>query len=173
MRRRWSRFTPKSQFKKTQFLLHMQSGSSQASLEDSIKLSFSFWMVGQSLCITRKTLTTFSLYCACQNFHSFRTLNIEGTCLSITHCNVLNLWHYDTFLHHLEQHHLVNWTTRFLRLHLASFRVRFSIRAPPSIPHFIISFQPTPHPFSVNLVPFQNIARVHPPRFSDLANSFL
>ena len=33
---------------KTQFLLHMQSGSSQASLEDSIKLSFSFWMVGQN-----------------------------------------------------------------------------------------------------------------------------
>ena len=34
---------------------------------------------------------------------------------------------------------LVNWTPRFLRLHLASFRVRFSIRTPPSIPHFIIS----------------------------------
>ena len=43
---------------------------------------------------------------------------------------------------------LVNWTTRLLRLrsrlvrcfHLASFRVRFSIRARPSITHFIISF---------------------------------
>ena len=56
---------------KTQFLLHMQSGSSQASLEDSIKLSFSFWMVGQSLCITRKTLTTLSLYCAFRDLDSF------------------------------------------------------------------------------------------------------
>ena len=45
----------------------MQSGSSQASLEDSINLSFSFWMVGRSLCITRKTLTTSSLYCAFRN----------------------------------------------------------------------------------------------------------
>ena len=43
---------------------------------------------------------------------------------------------------------LVNWTTRFLRLrsclvrsfHLDSFRVRFSIRVLPSIPHFIIDF---------------------------------
>ena len=43
---------------------------------------------------------------------------------------------------------LVNWTTRLLRLwsclvrsfHLASFRVRFFIRAFPSIPHFIISY---------------------------------
>ena len=29
------------------------------------------------------------------------------------------------------------------------------------------------HLFSVNLLPFQHIARVHPPRDSDLANSFL
>ena len=33
----------------------MQSGSSQGFLEDSIKLSFSFWMARQSLCITTKT----------------------------------------------------------------------------------------------------------------------
>ena len=86
----------------------MQSGSSQASLEDSIKLSFSFWMVGQSLCITRKTLTTLSLYCAFRNLDRFRTHKIEGTCLSIANCNVLHLWHNDRFLHHLEQHHVQN-----------------------------------------------------------------
>ena len=50
--------------------------SSQASLEDSIKLSFSFWMVGQSLCITSKTLTTLSLHCAFSELPQFHnTLN--------------------------------------------------------------------------------------------------
>ena len=50
--------------------------SSQASLEDSIKLSFPFWMVGQSLCITRKTLTTLSLHCAFSELPQFQnTLN--------------------------------------------------------------------------------------------------
>ena len=71
----------------------------------------------------------------------------------------------------------VKRTTPLLRLrsrlvrcfHLASFRVRFSVRALPSITHFIISFQPTPHLLPVNLFPFQNIARVHPrrPRLSN------
>ena len=73
------------------------------------------------------------------------------------------------------------WPTRLTRLryylvrsfHVASFRVRFSIRTFPSIPHFIVSFQPTPHLLSDNIFPFQNIAKVHPPGASDLANSFL
>ena len=69
--------------------------------------------------------------------------------VSMTNGNVVNLWHYDKFLHHLEQQTpLVNWTTRLLRLrsclilgfHLASLRVHFSIRALTSIPRFIISF---------------------------------
>ena len=46
---------------KKQFLLLMQSGSSQASLEDSIKLSFSLWMMGNSLCITTKTFIDHSI----------------------------------------------------------------------------------------------------------------
>ena len=58
------------------------------------------------------------------------------------------VWHYDKFLAPPWTAPLVNWTTRLLRLrsclvrsfHLDSVRVRFSIRAFPSIPHFIISF---------------------------------
>ena len=132
-------------FHTTQFLLLMQSGSSQATLEDSIMLSFSVWMVGKSLCITRKTLTTLSLYCAFRNLDSCWTLYIEGTCLSITNCNVLLCGTTTGSCTTLSS--TVNWTTRFLRLrsclvrivHLASFRVHFSICAVPSIQHFIIS----------------------------------
>ena len=158
----------------------MQSGSSQASLEDSIKLSFSFWMVGQSLCITRKTLTTLSLYCAFRNLDRFRTHKIEGTCLSITNCNVLNLWHNDRFLHHVKQHHVQNEQLDFSDFGLVSsvfFIWPLFVSVSPSVllhQSHTSSYRVKPprHPFSVNLVPFQNIARVHPLRCSDLANSF-
>ena len=132
----------------TQFLRHMQSGSSQASLEDAIKLSFSFWMVGQSLCITRKTLTTLSLCCAFSEPPQFlNTLYWEN--LSFHH--KLQCTESVALRHVLAPPWaapLVNWTTRFLRLrsclvsifHVASFRVRFSICALPSLPHFIISW---------------------------------
>ena len=72
------------------------------------------------------------------------------------------------------------WPTRLITLrsrlvrcfHLASFRVRFLIRALPSIPLFIISFPPT-HLLSVNLFPFQDIARVHPGRAQWFGKFFL
>ena len=63
----------------------------------------------------------------------------------MTNGNVLSLWHYDKFLRHLEQHHVHNDELDFSdnglvrNFHLASFRVRFSICALRSFPHFIIS----------------------------------
>ena len=66
-------------------------------------------MVGQSLCITRKTLTTLSLYCAFRNLDSFWTLYIEGTCLSITNCKCTESVAPRQFSAHLfEQHHVQN-----------------------------------------------------------------
>ena len=131
----------------TQFSLHMQSGSSQDSLEDSIKLSFSFSMV------TKKPLRQghWPLH-RCTALFGLSTVSGHSKLrelVSMTNGNVVNLWHYDKFLHHLEQQApLANLTTRLLRLrsclilgfHLASLRVHFSIRALTSIPRFIISF---------------------------------
>ena len=45
MRRHWSGVCAQIEVHTTHFSLHMQSGSSQGSLEDSIKLSFSCWRV--------------------------------------------------------------------------------------------------------------------------------
>ena len=92
------------------------------------------------------------------------TLNWE-TCRCITHGNVLNLWHHDSFffLHMSKTMCKMTNSTHHIT-------VRFFFCALPSIPHFIISFQPT-HLLSVNLYPFQNVARGHPRRPSDLANS--
>ena len=118
----------------------------------------------------------------------------EGLCTTTTQLlNTLN-WESLSFHHtrqctesvarrqfsaHLWAALCAKWPTRLTRLrsrlvrcfHLASFRVRFSIHALPSIPHFIISFQPTTHLLSVILFPLHKIGRVHPPSPSDLANS--
>ena len=146
MRRHLSAFAPMSKF--TQHIFHHTCNLALHKALWRIQSSFLFLFEGwqKNLCITTRTLTTQSLCCAFRNLHSFWTLQIEGNCLSITDGNALNLWH-----HHLEQHHWSNWTTRLVRLrsrlvrcfHLASFRVRFSIRALPSVPQSIISFQTT------------------------------
>ena len=145
----------------TQFLLHMQSGSSQASLEDSIKRSFSFWMVGQA----PQFLNT--LYWGNLSFHH----KLQCT-ESVAQRQVLAPpWAAP----------LVNWTTRFLRLRSCLVRsFSFGIFSCPFF-HLCSSINPTLHHivsnhtsfFSVNLFPFQNIARVHSPRPSDWTNSFL
>ena len=128
-----------------QFLLLMQSGSSQASLEDSIKLSFSFWMVGQSLCITRKTLTTLSLYCAFRNLHSFWTIYIEGN-LSFHHkLQCIESVALRQVLAPPWAAPLVNWTTRFLRLRSCLVRsFSFGLFSCPFL-HLCSSITPTLH----------------------------
>ena len=100
----------------TQFLLLMQSGSSQAPLEDSIKLSFSFWMVEGSLCITRKTLTTLSLHCAFSELPQFLNTLCWGN-LSFPHkLQCTESVALRQVLAPPWAAPLVNWTTRFLRL---------------------------------------------------------
>ena len=179
MRRHWSGFTPKSHFTQHNFHYTCNLVLHKALWRIQSSFLFLFWMVGKSICITRKTLTTLSLYCAFRNLDSCWTLYIEGTCLSITHCKCTESLALRQVLAPPWAAPLVNWTTPFLRLrsclvrifHLASFRDRFSICLFHQS-HTSSSLQPTPHLFSVNLVPLQNIARVHPLRFSDLANSF-
>ena len=85
----------------------------------------------------------------CRSSTVLNTLN-SRTCRGITHGNVLNLWHDDSFFLHMSRtmckmtnstHHTLR--SRLVRcFHLASFRVRFIFCALPSIPHFIISFHP-------------------------------
>ena len=68
-----------------------------------------FLMVGKSQCITTGVLTTPSLCCILQIiFHCFWTLWIQRTCRGITHGNVLNLWHHDSFFSAHEQDHVQN-----------------------------------------------------------------
>ena len=145
MRRHWSGFTPKSKF--TQHNCYYSC---------NLALHKPLWRTESTSLLLfsdggTKPLhqTTLSLYCAFRNLHNFWTLYIEGTCHSITNCTesvalrqvLAPPWAAP----------LLNWTTRFIRLrsclvrifHLASFRVRFSICALPSIPHFIISCQTT------------------------------
>ena len=98
MRRHWSGFAPtQHNFHYTcNLVLHKPFWGTQVSLI----------LVGKCQCITTRTLSTPSLCCILQIiFHCFWTLWIERTCRGITHGNVLNLWHHDSFLHHLEQHH--------------------------------------------------------------------
>ena len=105
---------------------------------------FLFWMVGRSLSTTTRTLTTPSIYCKYPQF-----------------LNTLVIW-VNLSLHHTRQCSesvalrqappwaapCAKWPTRPTRLrsclvrnfHLASFRVRFSIRALRSFPHFVISW---------------------------------
>ena len=77
---------------------------------------------------------------------------------------------------------LLNWTTRLsdfgLVSSVVSIRLLFVFVSPSVFFHqFHTSsstfLQSTRHLLAVNLFPLRNIARVHPPRSSDLANSFL
>ena len=125
----------------------MQSGSSQATLEDSIKLSFSVWMVGQSLCITRKTLTALSFYCAFRNFHSFWTLFFWGN-LSFHHKLQMN-WISGTTTGSCttlssttgKLNNSISQTSVLSRPYFSFglFSCPFFHLSLPSIPHFIIS----------------------------------
>ena len=176
MRRHWS----KSKF--TQHNFHYTCNLALGKALWVIPSKFFCWRVGKRFCITTRTPTTLSAYCILQViFHRCWTHWI-GRLLS---------WHHTLqctesvaprqFSAHLWAALCAKWPTRLSRLrsrlvrccHLASLRVRFSIRALPSITQFIISFQTTTHLLSLILFPFQSIARVHPPRDSDLANSFL
>ena len=174
MRRHWSVFAP------TQH--HFHCTCNQVLHKAFWGTQVSPFLVGKSQCITTGTLTTPSLYCILQIiFQCFWTLWIQRTCRGITHGNVMNLWHHDSFFFCTWAGPRAKWPTRLITLrsrlvrcfHLASFRVRFLIRALPSIPHFIISFQPTLHLLSVNLFPFQDIARVHPGRAQWFGKFFL
>ena len=180
MRRHWSGLAPKSQF--TQHNSHYTC---------NLVLHKAFWgtqaapfLVGKSQCITTGTLTTPSFYCILQIiFHCFWTLWIQRTCRGITHGNVLNLWHHDRFLHHLEQDHVQNdqldsphyGLVPSVVFSFASFVCTFLYfvlfhQSHTSSSLFLIH---TSSSLSVNLFPLQNISRVHPLRPSDLAISFL
>ena len=163
----------------THFSLHVQSGSSQSSLVDSIKFFFLF-KGGKKLLHQDRDID-----------HFVGLLHFAGNLpqfLNTLNSGILS-WHHTRqctesvaprqFSAPLWAAPCAQWPTRLTRLrsrlvrcfHLASFRVLFSIRALPSIAQFI-SFQTTTHLLSVILFPIQNIARVHPLRDSDLANSF-
>ena len=102
MRRHWSVFAPtQHHFHYTCILvLHKAFWGTHSSC---------FLMVWKSQCITTGTLTTPSLCCILQIiFHCFWTLWIQRTCRGITHGNVLNLWHHDSFFFAHEQDHVQN-----------------------------------------------------------------
>ena len=172
MRRHWSGFTLDSKFTQHNFHYTCNLALHKPLWRTRSSFLFLFGWWDEAPASQRKTLTTLSLYCAFRNLDSFWTLFFEGTCLSIALRQVLAPpWAAP----------LVNWTTRFLRLRSCLVR-SFSLgifscplfhlcsSITPTLHHYRV--KPPRHPFSVNLVPFQNIARVHPPRFSDLANSF-
>ena len=164
-------------FHTTQFSLHMQCGSSQASLEDSIKLSF-FLNGGTKPLHHEKDIDRFIVVLRFSEPPQFLNTLFWGN-LSFHHKlqNELNLWHYDRFLHHLEQHH---WWIE--QLHFSDFGLVSSVffiwLLFVSVFPSVSSINPTLHHLSnrhlifVQWILFQNIAMVHPPRFSDLANSF-
>ena len=94
----------------TQFSLHMQSGSSQRSPENSIKLSFSFWMVTKN------------------------NASRQGH-WSPNGCTALFGTSTSTVAEHYKLRELVfpsQTAMHCVVFHLASLRVRFSIRALPS-----------------------------------------
>ena len=68
---------------------------------------FLFWMMGKSLCMTTKTfidhLVVALRFSELPQFQN--TLNRGNLSFHHKLQNELNLWHYDRFLHHLEQHH--------------------------------------------------------------------
>ena len=162
----------------TQFSLHMQSGSSQSFLRDS---GFPFFFGGKKPMHHYRDIdhTIVVLHFADHLPMFLNTLNSENMS-----------WHHtrqciesaapQQFFFCTWAGPSAKWPTRLITLrsrlvrcfHLASFRVRFLIRALPSIPLFIISFPPT-HLLSVNLFPFQDIARVHPGRAQWFGKFFL
>ena len=90
MRRHWSVFAP------TQH--HFHCTCNQVLHKAFWGTQVSPFLVGKSQCITTGTLTTPSLYCILQIiFQCFWTLWIQRTCRGITHGNVMNLWHHDSF----------------------------------------------------------------------------
>ena len=120
----------------------------------------------------------------------WRTLHHDNTvlehpkngiiCRCITHGSVLNLLHDDNFLHIVEQHCVQNDQLNSPDYGLVSSVVfiwlLFVYVSPSVVFHQSHSpsslFKPRRHLLSKNLFPLQNIARVHPRRPGDLANSF-
>ena len=119
----------------TQFSLHMQSGYSQSSLVDSIN----FFFVeggGKKPMHLDKDIDHPSLYCILQENLSFHDKRQCAESAALRQ-DLAPPWAAPC----------AQWPIRLLRprsrlvrsFHLASFRVRFSIRALRSFPHFIIS----------------------------------
>ena len=135
-----------------QLSLHMQRGSSQSFLGDSIKFFFDWWEKASALRHGHWPHHRCTAFCRSSSTVSENSKFGELVVASHTQqCTVsvaprqfsAPLWAAPS----------VKRTTPLLRLrsrlvrcfHFDSFRVRFSILALPSITHFIISFQPTPH----------------------------
>ena len=148
MRRHWSGFTLKSKF--TQHKFHYTCNLALHKTLWRIQSSFLFFFNGdQKTSASRQGHWPLHRCTALFGLSTVSGHSKLRELVSMTNGNVVNLWHYDKFLHHLEQQApLANLTTRLLRLrsclilgfHLASLRVHFSIRALTSIPRFIISF---------------------------------
>ena len=145
----------------THFSLHMQSGSSQGSLEDSIKLSFFFLKGDKKNSASRQG-----------HWPPNRCIALFGTSTVSEHSKLRNLSFHDKrqCIESVALRPAPPWAAPLVKLnnstsqtsvssrlcfYLASLRVRFSIRALPSIPQFIISFQTTHHLLSKNLFPLQ------------------
>ena len=137
-RRRWSGFTPMP--KSTQHNFHYTCNLVLHNALWVIPSSFFLWVVKKSFRIKTGTLTTLSAYCILHTLNSGNlSFNDKRQCTeSVALRQVLAPpWAAPC----------AQWRTRLLRLrsrlvrcfHLASFRVRFSICALRSFPHFIIS----------------------------------
>ena len=140
----------------THFSLHMQFGSSQRSLGDSIKLSFSFWRVTKKPLHHDRdidhTIVVFRFSEPPQFLNTPNWGNLsfhdKRQCIEFVALRPAPPWAAPL----VKLNNSTSQTSVSSRLcfHLASLRVRFSIRALPSIPQFIISFQTTPHLLSKN-----------------------
>ena len=156
-RRHWSGFYAQVDVHTTQFLLNMRSGSSQNSLKDWGFLLFALNGGKEPMHHDRDIDHPLDFLHFAEFPQVLNTLNWK-TCLCITNCIVLTESVAPRQVSaHLRAATCAKWTTplttqlsRLVRsFHSASFRVRFSIRAPKPLPHFIIScFTTRPSSFS-------------------------
>ena len=176
MRRHWSGFAPMSKF--TQHIFHYTCNLDLHKALWRIQSSFLFLFEGwqktsasrqghwpPNRCIALCGTCTVSEYFKLRNL----SFHVKRQCIESVALRPAPPWAAPL----VKLNNSTSQTSVSSRLcfYLASLRVRFSIRALPSIPQFIISFQTTHHLLSKNLFPLKNIARVHPRRPGDLANS--
>ena len=106
MRRHWSGFAPKSKFTQHNFHHTCNLALGKSSLVDSIKF-FLLKGVKKTSASRQEHRPPYRLNAFCRSSSTgAEHTKLGDFCRVITHGNVLNLWHHDSFLHIFEQHYV-------------------------------------------------------------------